>query len=163
MFMTNNRTTSITTSITTSAVSNTHKLSEGGGEGGEGGEGSGLQTATVMAMVMVGTALYCTHARANHACRGHNLRTTQYIVPGTDAVDGVAYERVGQRAFASVDIVAGAEVLNCYLVEPSTMEKKERREALQQYLFKCDCGLCEEEASASESDYESDAGADADY
>ena len=159
MFLTNNRTTSITTSHASNELAGD---GGGGGDGGDGGDRDGGGVA--MVMVMVGTALYSTHARANHACRGYNLRTTQYIVPstGTGAVDGVAYERVGQRAFASVDIAAGAEVLNCYLVDPSSMSKGERREALQQYLFKCDCSLCEEEEE-EESDEDGDGGSDTDY
>ena len=159
MFLTNNRTTLIATSIVSS------ELAGDGGDGDGDGDGGDSDGSRVLQMAMVGTALYSTHARANHACRGHNLRTTQYIVPGTGAVDGVAYERVGQRAFASVDIAAGAEVLNCYLVDPSTMSKGERREALQQYLFKCDCGLCEEEEEegGSESDEDGDGGSDTDY
>ena len=135
---------------------------------------------------MAGTALYSTHAMANHACVGHNLRAGPYnrveaVIANTNnrsaasasasasasstspsSTSTSSYECVGHMAYSSAAIARGEEVLSCYLTGEQTnvadgLSRGKRAEALSQYLFSCDCARCEAEAGDSE---ESDDGAE---
>jgi len=56
------------------------------------------------------------------------------------------YERVGVSVYATQDIPVGQQVRTCYLPSGSGqgLSWLQRHKALAQYLFQCDCGMCEE-------------------
>ncbi len=98
---------------------------------------------------LLGTALYSKYAMANHSCIS-NWSRSPYIIQSADSVGSEeSYERVGNVMYAKGVLSAGEEIFNCYLAQPTGMLKRDRRKALNQYLFVCQCQTCEGEESLS--------------
>jgi hypothetical protein len=103
-----------------------------------------------------GSALFTLYSKSNHACLP-DWTNEPLVVMGDDqeeSGDPAEYERVGVNLFISRDMKKGEEINNCYFQEGSGegMTKSQRQKKLAQYLFKCECVMCLEEASV-ESDY----------
>ncbi len=108
-----------------------------------------------------GTALYSIYSKGNHACIPDiENRALTSIKGGISTKEELevesSYERVGTNVFAAHDMKKGDEVHTCYLHGGSGehISKKERTSQLTQYLFKCDCQLCQsQQESESSGDY----------
>ena len=92
---------------------------------------------------LTGTALYYTYCKTNHSCIPNMV-----VGPiAENALIGTSFTKVGIRVTARTNIAMGDEIKNCYLSQGSGrgLTLHQRRTELSQYLFECECTLCEEE------------------
>ena len=65
------------------------------------------------------------------------------------------------HVYAARDIKRGEDILTTYLHEdPSTLTKSERKKQLKQYLFECNCSMCNEQESDDDDDDDNSDNAD---
>jgi hypothetical protein len=88
---------------------------------------------------LIGSGLYPIYSKMNHSCL-YNIRNDMNN-------DKEVY------VYAARDIKRGEDILTTYLHEdPSTLTKSERKRQLKQYLFECNCSMCNEQESDDDDD-----------
>lgn len=96
-------------------------------------------------LVLNGTGIYSTYSKMNHACI-------------CNTTNGGGFEQAKVIVSALKDIEIGEEITTSYLhcLNPNEISRKKRCTALSQYLFVCECILCEEQKLNENSDDDSD-------
>jgi hypothetical protein len=122
-------------------------------------------TGTASALRYHATGLYSTLSKCNHSCvcntvsrcTGNNLYNIVLLGSVIFDINIVVGTDVKISVCATRDINEGEEITTTYLhsVNPRAMSRKRRNKLLVQYLFECNCELCEEQKQA-ESDDSSD-------
>lgn len=121
------------------------KISSSNAISGDGGGGGGRE--------VFGTGLFTLYSKMNHSCECNTRNSMRASDAGAHSVGRVAVH-------ASRIILAGEEITTTYLHGPRPaceLSVRERHRELLQYLFACNCTLCESQGlPADDSD-------DADY